>query len=240
MSQIYSDYDPFAWLYNQKWGDYADRVLPLLEAEVLLSLPKGARILDVCCGTGQLAAILTEKGFAVTGVDGSKAMLAYAGLNAPECTFIHADARAFNAGTGYAAAFSTFDSLNHILEAEGLAQVFTNVYAALAPGGVFFFDLNTAEGYQERWNGSSWGNVEEGLVFLVRNSFDIVANLATFDMCIFTTAETDDLWKRTDLHLSQRSYPDKTILQLLADAGFSSVQSTDPWGPGRKFYKAVK
>ena len=57
----YNDYDVFAWLYNQEWGAYGSNILPALKKIAGDNLPDGARILDLCCGTGQLAKVLTEK-----------------------------------------------------------------------------------------------------------------------------------------------------------------------------------
>ena len=80
---IYSDYDPFAWVYNKYWGnEFTPRVFPILEQLVLRELPAGARVLDLCCGTGQLAGTLTALGYRVTGVDGSTEMLRFARENA--------------------------------------------------------------------------------------------------------------------------------------------------------------
>ena len=143
----YSDYDRFARVYNRHWGgEYARRVFPLLENLVLRHLPGKARILDLCCGTGQLARILTAFDYRVTGLDWSEGMLAFARENAPAGNFISADARAFKLPGVYHAVVSTFDSLNHIMTLEELTMVFHNVHAALRKGGRFFFDLNTEEG----------------------------------------------------------------------------------------------
>jgi len=69
----YSDYDPFAWVYNKHWGDsFTQHALPVLEKLVLPHLPAKARILDLCCGTGQLAQVLIERGYQVTVLDGSE------------------------------------------------------------------------------------------------------------------------------------------------------------------------
>ena len=55
-----SDYDRFAPVYNLHWGSYAELVLPILEHLVLRHLPEEAAVMDLCCGTGQLAARLCE------------------------------------------------------------------------------------------------------------------------------------------------------------------------------------
>ena len=95
----YSAYDAFAALYDQRWGHLAGKLLPDIEECVLCHIPKGARLLDLCCGTGNLAALLSERGYAVTGVDGSKEMLAFARKNAPNAEFVAADARSFGVHT---------------------------------------------------------------------------------------------------------------------------------------------
>src|SRR2546430_8206637 len=68
----YSDYDKFAWIYNKHWGDaFTSTAKRVLEKLLLSRLPPRARILDLCCGTGQLAKVLSSEGFDVTGIDGS-------------------------------------------------------------------------------------------------------------------------------------------------------------------------
>lgn len=77
MSKHFSDYDAFAWFYNRYWGStFADRFLAVIEQLFLSHLTPGARIVDLGCGTGQLARVLSDQGFLVTGLDGSEAMLA--------------------------------------------------------------------------------------------------------------------------------------------------------------------
>ena len=149
-----SDYVAFAWAYNRYWGSmFMDRALPALERLVFTHLPRGASVLDVGCGTGQLAGVLLSRGFRVTGLDRSAEMIRFARENAPGATFLVADARSFRLPRAFHAALSTFDTLNHIPSLEELAATFCNVHAALVPGGLFLFDLNMEEGYLARWRG---------------------------------------------------------------------------------------
>src|SRR5262249_18080901 len=53
----------------------------------------GRRVLDLCCGQGNVSAALTSLGCDVVGVDFSPAMLALARKQAPSVTFIEADAQ---------------------------------------------------------------------------------------------------------------------------------------------------
>jgi SAM-dependent methyltransferase len=138
----YTDYDAFAWIYNRYWGPYsAQRFLSVLERRLLPLLPPRARILDLCCGTGQLAQALMQRGYLVTGIDSSEEMIRFARMNAPDAEFLVEDARMFRLPAVYHAVISTYDSLNHIMSEAELAQVFRNVWACLQPGGWFLFDL---------------------------------------------------------------------------------------------------
>ncbi|HEY9089062.1 MAG TPA: methyltransferase domain-containing protein [Anaerolineaceae bacterium] len=218
----YTDYDRFAWIYNQHWGGFSQMVLPLLDQMILGDLPAGARVLDVACGTGHVSRLLVERGYQVTGIDGSAEMLAYARENAPGAEFIAADARDFSLPAQYAAALSTFDSLNHILVLDELEQAFARIFAALLPGGRFAFDLNLEEGYVTGWNGH-WGDSFEDHAYVWKNSYDPEERLARFDATLFRLE--DGCWQRSDVTLWQRSYPPADVLAALQRVGFTGLQA---------------
>jgi len=220
----YADYDAFAWVYNKHWGWFADRVVPVLDKLVLKSVPPGASVLDLCCGTGQLALVLTERGFQVTGIDGSQEMLRYARENAPEADFILADARSFSVPGEFHLALSLFDSLNHIMGLEELALAFGNVCRALHPGGLFLFDLNMEEGFRTRWRGS-FGIVEEDHVCVGRSSYRAEEGIGQADFTIFRLV--DGAWQRTDVTLLQQCSAESEIRAALKDAQFQHIQTFD-------------
>src|SRR5262245_571076 len=94
--EIFSDYDRFAWFYDRYWGgEFCRPALAIYNILLFPHLTPGSRILDLCCGTGQIAAGLIERGYLVTGLDGSQAMLDFARENAPGAELIRADARSF-------------------------------------------------------------------------------------------------------------------------------------------------
>jgi SAM-dependent methyltransferase len=154
-------YDRFAWFYSRGWGtEYHRQALGVLEKLLLAGAPAGARLLDVCCGTGDLARTLSERGYRVTGLDSSEPMLGFARRNAPAARFVLADAREFRLAGVFHGAVSTFDSLNHVLTVEELERVFRNVHGALVKGGVWVFDLNMAESFRTLWVGAGFTQIE--------------------------------------------------------------------------------
>ena len=57
----------------------------------LLSVPPGARVLDLGCGRGELTAYLVQRGWDAEGMDASKAQLADAKRRFPEIVFFEGD-----------------------------------------------------------------------------------------------------------------------------------------------------
>ena len=242
----HADYDDFALVYNHYWGSFPLQILPILEQLALNDIPPGTAILDLCCGTGQLASVLTERGYKVAGVDGSKQMLKYARINAPQATFYVSDARHFKLPADFAIAFSTFDSLNHLLSLYDLEKVFRNVYRQLETGGVFVFDMNLESGFQSRWVGpfNIWS---KNSVVVTESKYDESEKLATANISIFAQNEEDkSLWRRNDVALTQRAYTVDEIVKTLARAGFAEIEVFDALRDfklrqvGRAFFRAKK
>ena len=241
----YGAYDLFAWFYNQGWGsDYHQAAATVFENHVFPRLPAGARVLDVCCGTGDLSRVLAAHGYHVTGIDGSEAMLRFAREQTPGGEFLLADARSFSIEARFDAAFSTYDSLNHILELAELESAFSSVCRALAPGGLFVFDLNTEESFRTLWCGS-YGSVEDTSAGITRASYDPIERIGRVDLTLFRLEGT---WQRSDVAVLERCYPVAEVAAALERAGFAAIEECDAWemgmrgdmAAGRVFFFAVR
>jgi SAM-dependent methyltransferase len=220
----YSNYDNFAWVYNKHWGmRFTPGALAVLDEHVLPGLPPDAAVLDLCCGTGQLAGVLSGRGCRVTGVDGSREMLRFAGENAPEAEFILDDARTFSLPPVFDLVTSFFDSLNHVMTLEELAAVFRNVRACLKDGGIFLFDMNLEYGYLANWKGYN-GIIEDDHVCLFPLSYDAGTHVARFDATIL---RLDEYWYRSEVHLTQKCYPVEEVRAALAAAGLTILDVFD-------------
>jgi SAM-dependent methyltransferase len=245
--EIYSEYDDFAWFYNRYWGGYTSfaPIAGVFDRLVLLRLRPRARVLDLCCGTGQFDAMLAERGFKVTGVDGSERQLEYARRNAPRCEFIHADVRSFSLAAQYDAALSIYDSLNHIMTLAELERTFENVCHALLPGGLFVFDLNMEEGLSKRWTGTN-SMVESDNAFIMSFFYDTYEGTAQADITMFRQKE-DDSWERSDVSLLQKAYAEDAVTGALRSGGFTDIsvhyaieELGAAMGEGRAFFLARK
>ncbi|HWR34823.1 MAG TPA: class I SAM-dependent methyltransferase [Clostridia bacterium] len=215
-------YDLFASVYARHFAAEAVRlVLPVHDRLLLSSLPQGASILDLCCGAGHLAAALNARGFYVTGIDNSAAMLKEARTNAPRSDFILADVRDFQLPTKFRTALSTFNSLAHI-DTEDLGRVFRNVRNALTEGACFAFDLFLEEAYRRRWR-ESFTVENDHQICSVRPRYDRTHRLATNHIVICSR----DSERIAEFTLVQKCHSRAELISALKQAGFREVRVFD-------------
>jgi SAM-dependent methyltransferase len=218
-------YDAFAWFYDRHWAAvFAEKAIWAVETLLLPYIPIRGRVLDVCCGTGQLAAELCARGYRVTGIDLSGEMLAHAKARAPAASFAKADARAFSLRPLHDAAVSTFDSLNHILGIEDLTRTLRNVRDALRDDSLFLFDLNSDAGLRERWVSRSDVRTGDGVCRL-RGAYDPEQRRARYRVTL--AGRGRDAWRQADFEIVERCYSDEEVRHALAAAGFGEVETHD-------------
>ena len=240
-------YDDFAWFYHRYWSrEFHEAAFPILERIWLPRLTAGARILDVCCGTGWLAAMLTQRGYRVTGIDESASMIAYAREAAPSAEFHTGQASTFQLPQRSDAAASTFDSLNHLIGIEQLEAAFRRTSAALEPGAPFVFDMLTETGYRTHW-GEGFALAREDHALLITGSqYDTRTRVAQCNVTMFRLVE--GAWRRADMVAREQAYEADEVGPALEAAGFGEIVCYDArdlgmagqLGEGRTFYVATK
>ena len=149
-------YDHFAPLYDEvmkdfpyaQWLAYIDRLC------AHFSCP-AKRVLDVACGTGTFALMLSRRGTRVAGVDRSAAMVREArakaereGFNIP---FLVQEMSNLALGERFDLVVCMYDSINYLVEPEAMARVLARVARVLSARGLFIFDMNTAYGLEQFW-----------------------------------------------------------------------------------------
>lgn len=146
-------YQAFARIFDQVMQEvpYDEWVETVLERAgwAGLDTTEPLQVLDVCCGTGNVSWELAGYGHHVTGTDLSAAMLEvadgkrarYPGVQPPR--FVQADVRRPQPDGPYDLVTCLFDSLNYMPTEADLGAAFRAVAAALRPGGVFCFDVNS-------------------------------------------------------------------------------------------------
>jgi SAM-dependent methyltransferase len=224
----YSNYNPFAQMYNEYWGPKScKKKSPVLEKLLLHRLPKDASILDLCCGTGQLVQQLLLRGYQVTGLDTSEEMLHYARQNAPDGKFILEDARLFQLPPTYHAVVSTSVGLNHMMSFEELKSVFQNVYVALLENGYFLFDLNLEGKFKSYGTESvlTEGDVQDEYAWACRESYNPEEKISPIAITIFHLVEGN--WQRSDITWLLKAYSKSEVQSALEAVGFIEVSIYD-------------
>ena len=137
---MYSDvfckvYNEFGWNYYPEI--FGEQLLKWLDRNNLR--PKTA--MDLACGTGILCGILDNAGIEASGMDFSSGMIEIARQNTPHLHYDVADMITYRPDKQFDLVTCTGDAVNHISDLGNVEKIFQNVYAYLAPGGYFVFDL---------------------------------------------------------------------------------------------------
>jgi SAM-dependent methyltransferase len=118
------------------------------------------------------------------------------------------------------AATCLYDSLNYLITDADFRQTLTAVAAALRPGGLFLFDMNTIQGLATRWGNRVWLIQDnEDALEVDQSEFDYDAGIATLRVNAFLRRERDLYERVREIH-RERGYPVPTIDRELEAAGF--------------------
>ena len=137
--------------YDIAFGQDIEREAGFVNAVLAKHARREVRsVLDIACGTGRFTLELARQGFDATGLDLSRAMLAYTRDRAHDESLLvelfAKDMTAFQLFRRYDAAICMTGSLNYLVGADRLKSHFSSVADHLRQGGVYLIDLAVAAG----------------------------------------------------------------------------------------------
>jgi SAM-dependent methyltransferase len=147
-------YDQIAEIYLRRFGVSAVRQFWL--DQLIARLPTGVRVLDLGCGAGlPVARDLRDRGFVVTGIDGSRRQIELARGNVPGATFIQADMTSAEFAAASFGAVTAFYSITHIPR-DLHSELFQHIASWLQPGGILLASLGAeaAPDWTGEWLGT--------------------------------------------------------------------------------------
>ena len=224
-------YKSFAQVYdlfmnNVPYEEWCRYLTGLLEE---YGIP-GGLLLELGCGTGSMTELLSQKGYAMIGVDNSEDMLEIAMDkrvdSGHDILYLLQDMREFELYGTVRAVISICDSMNYILEEEDLLQVFRLVNNYLDPGGYFIFDLNTIYKYEQIGESTIAENLEEAS-FIWDNFYDAKTQINEYELAIFIPEGEEGLYRKYEEFHEQRGYDPEVIRRLLEEAGMRFVAAYD-------------
>jgi SAM-dependent methyltransferase len=219
----------FAHLYNLRWAGFAQEFAPRIR-ELYESTPLGRvnrSVLDLCCGTGQLAVHFLQAGYRVVGIDASEHVLAYARENASgfvsagQAQFVQGDASRFELDERFGLVVSTYDALNHLEDQQALKECFRCVSRVLDGGGLFVFDLNTRLGLR-RWGNVTVDDSSEECLLITRGVYDPARSKAWTQITGFVR-EDSGLYRRSDQTAFNTAFDLEWVKSTLLECGWQSV-----------------
>jgi SAM-dependent methyltransferase len=218
-------YGDFACFYDaftagSDYEAWTARAVALAQAHGL----HGTDLLDVACGTGNSFLPLLRRGFRVTACDVSPAMLELAERKALEARLVEADMRRLPSLGEFDLVTCFDDSVNHLLDEDGLEGALRSMAACLRPDGLLLFDANTLAAYRTTFAGDSWFE-RDGTVFVCSGESGPDAPPAC-EAAIRIDAfrpRGDGLYERAGTRQVQRHHPPHRVVAMLARAGLDCL-----------------
>lgn len=204
------------------WVRYLDQLLATRKA-------KPHRVLDLACGTGNVAEILAASGYDVVGVDLSAPMIESARQKAEKKRlridyFVQNAAEMDLQAAPFDLCVSLFDSLNYILDPGDLARAIERVYAHLVSGGLFVFDINSEFALVNSFFDQDNLYTNERLRYVWRSSYDAGSRLCTIRMRFFLRHRDGVDREFRENHL-QFAYREDELRVMLEEAGFADTET---------------
>jgi SAM-dependent methyltransferase len=203
-----------AAIHDAGFGALAEAAADRLEAELRERGFRTGLVVDLGCGSGILAERLTAAGYDVLGVDSSPAMLEIARRRAPAAEFVEDSAADLEPPPCVAVT-----AVGEVLGYTGadLDPVFARIATALAPGGVFGFDLAGPDRDPEPRRG--W---HEGPGWLVAMEAAQVQPGRALRRRIVTFRNAGEGWRRHEEVHTLRLHDPAEVADALAAAGLDA------------------
>ncbi len=219
-------YDALAPAYDALtgWHDH-DAWTALVESCARDAGLQGRRLLDVACGTGNTILPMLARGYDVTGVDVSSAMLAEARRKtAGHAELLVADMRELPALGRFDLVWCLGDALNYLQTAAELEATFAGIRRNLAAGGVVAFDVNTLATFRTLYSSLLAVPETDRIVLLEgRGSQDVDAGGTATAWIDRLQRQESGWWTRTRSEHHHRHHPETALRAALARAGLAFV-----------------
>ncbi len=221
--------EDLAYIHDVGHSDYALKSAPgILEILAQNNIRDGL-VVDLGCGSGLSALELTKAHFQILGVDISESLIAIARTRVPSAEFrveslFKIDIPSCNA------VISIGECLNYLFDGDNscqtFIQLFERIYNALAPGGVFVFDIAEPGQVIE---GNRVKSFTEGKDWIVLVEKEEDQEKLVLSRRIVTLRKVGEYYRRDDELHYLRLYKAADITEKLSQVGFT-VESMSSYG----------
>lgn len=220
-----SAYGPLAFWYDGLTLDIPyEAFADLYEEKFAADGGEFSTLLDLCCGTGTLTWILSERGYEMIAADASPDMLMQAASKQKSVRvpplFLCQEAGELDLYGTVDAAICSLDGINYIPPQE-LGEVFHRLHLFIRPNGLFIFDIKTPEWFKSI-DGSVFVDETEDMLCLWRADFDDEENAIIYGMDIFS--RSGRLWSREEEEHTEYAHSPVLLRELLEQNGFTDIE----------------
>jgi ubiquinone/menaquinone biosynthesis C-methylase UbiE len=193
----------------------------LLESRAREAGLEGRRLLDVACGTGNTMLPMLARGYEVTGVDISEAMLAEARSKTEDrAALIRGDMRELPVYGEFDLIWCLGDALNYLDTSDELIAALAGFRRNLAEGGIVMFDVNTLATFRVLYASVYAVPSADRIVLLEgRGSPELPAGGAAETWIDRLERQESGWWVRTRSAHHHRHHPDAAVRAAVARAG---------------------
>ena len=204
------------------WADYIESIFDRFDVSP-------DTILELACGTGTLSSILSERGYNMTGVDHSNAMVGVAQHKTQErkqdIAFLQGDMVAPPVTGPFDSAICLYDSVNYLMEPGNIIQMLKAVNSRITPGGLFIFDACTEINSRRYFNRQIEREGTDDFSYIRRSKYLAKERIQVneFQLLVKRGGRHYQHFERHE----QKIYPITTILEACYTAGFDIAGTFD-------------
>lgn len=223
MSEQYSNLAAFYDILNDSvdYDEWFDFINKICEKNVF----SPSSVLDLACGTGQMALRFAKSGKETIAIDISAEMLTVARRMADaeklDILFLNQDMAQFELYGTVDLIVCCLDSVNYLTSPADVATCFHNVHNYLEPGGYFIFDINSEYKFKNIYADNSYVFETEKLFCTWQNYYKNSTRICDFYLDFFV--EQDGMYRRFSETQRERCYTLRQMLTYIKNAGLETV-----------------
>ncbi len=182
-------------------------------------------ILELACGTGSFAVLMSKKGYEMICSDISEQMLLIAREKAEnqkqDILFLQQDMSSFELYGTVGAIVCLLDSLNHLTSMEDVKNMIALSHNYLDSGGLLIFDINTINKLKTIYGDNVFYVDDEEFTCLWQCQYDPVNSISDIEFTLFL--KEGELYKRYDDSVTEKAYEINELKRICTDTGFECL-----------------
>jgi len=175
------------------------------------------QVLDIGCGTAQIANILADKGYQIEAIDISPEMLTEAAKKNTNINLFQGSFKSSLPTKSYDLIISLFDCINYIYEMEEVESFFRKVSDSLKNRGLFIFDISTKLNCENNYDGYVYVDETDNSFLTVRSNYK--DSYQFLDLNLFT--KNSFLWTSDEEHHKLKIHSTRDLIKIISQiSGF--------------------